>query len=590
MSSLNRLLCYANSERPKIAAATTYSILNKFFDIMPEVLIGVAVDTVIKRQNSLIARLGIQDLEHQLITLGILTLFIWGFESLFDYLNQVSWRNLAQSLQHQLRQDAFAHVEQLPMSYFEDKNTGSLISILNDDINQLERFLNQGADAIIQTVVGTLFVTGIFFYLAPQVAVFALLPIPIILLFAYRFQYRLGFSYSIVREKAALISAHLSNILSGMGVVKSYTAEEFELDRLRETSLDYQRANQSAIRLSSAYTPIVRMAIVAGFIATLVLGGHLTLTGQLAVGAYSVMVFLTQRLLWPFTRLAETSDLYQRAMASAQRVFDLLDVSVIPTRPQSITNSDSLSGSISFENVSLSYPNGFVALQNISFEIPAGQTIALVGATGTGKSSIAKLLLRFYEPSSGLIKFGSQSLSDLPLKKLRQSIGLVSQDVFLFHGSIRENIAYGTFDASFKQVQQAAKMAEAHEFIMSLPSGYETLIGERGQKLSGGQRQRISIARAILKNPPLFLFDEATSAVDNETEQAIQKSINLIAQGRTTILIAHRLSTVRHAHQILVLDNGQISESGTHEQLLKTNGIYNKLWCIQTGDFATLKE
>ncbi len=583
MSPLKRLLAYADFERAKIIKATIFSVLNKFFDILPEVLIGIAVDTVIKRQDSLMARFGIVNLEHQLTALGLLTALIWGLESLFDYLNQVGWRDLAQSLQHRLRQDTFAHVEKLPMSYFEDKNTGSLLSVLNDDINQLERFLNQGADSIIQTVIGTIFVGAIFMFLAPQVAILALLPIPVIMAAAYYFQNKLGVEYAKVREKAGLISAHLNNTLSGMAVVKSYTAEEYELARLKDSSRAYQESNQAAIRLSSAYIPMIRMAIVMGFIATLILGGHMALTGQLAVGAYSVLVFLTQRLLWPFTRLAETTDLYERAMASAKRALDLL---ALPT-PHSAEHLDghlkAHAGNLSFKHVSLVYPNGFVALQDLNLEIPAGQTIALVGATGAGKSSITKLLLRFYEPSSGTIQFGDQVLTDISLKNLRQSIGLVSQDVFLFHGTVRENIAYGSLDASLEQIIRASQMAEAHEFILALPQGYETLIGERGQKLSGGQRQRISIARAILKNPPVFIFDEATSAVDNETESAIQKSINLIAKDRTTILIAHRLSTIRHAHRILVLDDGRVVQSGTHDELVAQAGIYQKLWCIQTG-------
>lgn len=584
MSPLKRLLSYADSERQKIIKATIFSILNKFFDILPEVLIGVAVDTVIKRQDSLIAHLGIKNLEHQLIALGILTLVIWGFESLFDYLNQVAWRDLAQSLQHRLRQDTFKHVQKLPMSYFEDKNTGSLLSILNDDINQLERFLNQGADSIIQTIVSTLFVGVIFMYLAPQVAILALLPIPLILVGAYYFQSKLGPKYAAVREQASLISAHLNTTISGMAVVKSYTAEDFELQNLERNSRGYQQTNQSAIRLSSAYIPLIRMAIVLGFVATLVVGGHLALTGQLAVGAYSVLVFLTQRLLWPFTRLAEMTDLYERAMASVKRALDLLALPISHSVQHSESQVKAHTNSLSFDHVSLVYPNGFVALQDLNLEIPAGQTLALVGATGAGKSTITKLLLRFYEPSSGVISLGGQPLSQISLKNLRQSIGLVSQDVFLFHGSIRENIAYGSFEASQEQIQKAAQMAEAHEFIMSLPQGYETLIGERGQKLSGGQRQRISIARAILKDSPVFLFDEATSAVDNETESAIQKSINLIAKDRTTILIAHRLSTIRHAHRIVVLDAGRVVQSGTHDELVAQVGVYQKLWHIQTGE------
>lgn len=584
MSPLKRLLSYAQEDRSKIIKASTYSILNKLFDILPEVLIGVAVDTVVNRQSSLIARLGIPDLMHQLIALGVLTFFIWGFESLFQYLYAIEWRSLAQVLQHRLRQDAYGHVQQLPMSYFEDRNTGGLLSVLNDDINQLERFLDGGANSFIQIAVSTIFVGAIFFYLAPWVAVLALLPVPVILVGAYYFQDRLGPKYTAVREKAGLVAARLNNSLSGISVVKSYAAENYELQKLEADSYAYQQANQAAIRLSSAFIPLLRMAIVMGFIATIILGGHMAFTGELAVGSYSVLVFLTQRLLWPFTALADLTDLYERAMASANRVLDLLALPL----PQSAEHQDGQlkahASSLSFEHVSLVYPNGFVALQDLNLEIPAGQTIALVGATGAGKSSITKLLLRFYEPSSGVIKLGGQALSEISLKNLRRAIGLVSQDVFLFHGTVKENIAYGSFDSTPEQIKKAAQMAEAHDFIMDLPNGYDTLIGERGQKLSGGQRQRISIARAILKNPAIFIFDEATSAVDNETESAIQKSINLIAKDRTTILIAHRLSTIRHAHRILVLDNGQVAQSGTHDELVAHPGIYQKLWRIQTGE------
>lgn len=588
MGSLSRLLRYATSERSKIIQASLYSIANKFFDIMPEVLIGVAVDTVIKQQNSLIARFGIQNLQHQLVALGVLTLCIWGFESLFDYLKSVSWRNLAQDLQHRLRQDVFIHVQKLPMSYFEDKNTGSLLSVLNDDVNQLERFLDGGANSFIQTIVSTVFVGIIFFYLAPSVAVFALLPIPLIILGAYYFQNKLGPKYIAVREQAGLISSRLNNTLSGIAVVKSYAAEDYELGRLSAESLAYQEANQAAIVWSSAYVPIVRMAIVLGFIVTVVLGGHLALTGQLAVGAYSVLVFLTQRLLWPFTYLAEMTDLYQRAMASAHRALNLLDMP-IPKDSGVLEPVLHERVQISFKDVSLRYPNGTLALDSFSLEIPAGETLALVGPTGSGKSSLIKLLLRFYEPTSGKIDWGSRELSEISLQILRKSIGFVSQEVFLFHGSVRENITYGSFEASREEIESAAQMAEAHEFIMRLPQGYDTVIGERGQKLSGGQRQRISIARAILKNPPVFIFDEATSAVDNETESAIQKSIYQIARDRTTLLVAHRLSTIRHAHRILVMEEGHITQSGTHKELISRSGLYQKLWKIQTGDFKNQK-
>ncbi|MES2503595.1 MAG: ABC transporter ATP-binding protein [Myxococcota bacterium] len=583
MSPLKRLFKYAGEDRSKIIKASTYSALNKIFDILPEVLIGVAVDTVVNQKSSLIARLGVPGLMDQLLVLGFVTFLIWAFESLFQYLYSIEWRNLSQKLEHRLRLDTYSHVQQLPMSYFEDKNTGSLMSIMNDDINQLERFLDGGANSLLQISVGTVVVGIIFFYLAPMVALLALLPVPLILLGAYLFQVRLGPKYASVREKAGLISERLNNSLSGMAIVKSYTAEAYEQAKLDKESRAYQEANVSAIALSSAFIPLLRMAIVMGFISTLILGGYMAFEGQLAVGSYSVLVFLTQRLLWPFTDLGNITDLYERAMASAKRVLDLLDTPLPKTGNHAVLSKASEGIAIQFQDISLVYPNGFSALSALNLDIPAGETVAFVGATGAGKSTITKLLLRFYEPSSGRLLLSGREIDEIDLRSLRQSIGLVSQDVFLFHGTVRENIAYGSFDASIEQVISATKMAEAHDFIMSLPQGYETVIGERGQKLSGGQRQRISIARAILKDPPIFIFDEATSAVDNETESAIQNSINRIAKGRTTILIAHRLSTIRHAHRIFVLDSGRVVQSGTHDALIGQGGLYQKLWNIQTG-------
>ncbi len=584
MTPLLRLYRYAGSQRKQIVLATLYSALNKLFDVLPEVLIGVAVDTVVNRQQSFIGRLGIPNLMHQLIVLGVITFFIWGFESLFQYLYSVKWRTIAQVLQHEMRLDAYGHVQNLEMAYFEDKSSGGLLSILNDDVNQLERFLDSGVNSFVHLMTSTLLVGIIFFYLAPLVAVFALLPVPVILLSAYGFQGRLGPRYLKVRENAGLLAARLSNNFGGIATIKSYTAEKHEIEQLKGDSLAYQEANRAAIKMSSAFIPLVRMAIVMGFIATIILGGWMTVNNQLAVGSYSMLVFLTQRLLWPFTSLAEMTDLYQRAMASAKRVLDLLDTPIGIHQGGTDLDKHIVKGALSFDKVSFVYPNGAKIFSDLSIEIPAGQTTAFVGATGSGKSTLMKLVLRFYEPSAGMIRLGGQNMAKIKLRDIRQAIGFVSQDVFLFHGSVRENIVYGTFNASLDEIIHAAKTAEAHEFIMKLPQGYDTIVGERGQKLSGGQRQRLSIARAVLKNSPIFILDEATSSVDNETEEAIQRSINQISIGRTTIVIAHRLSTIRHAHQIVVLDNGRIIEKGTHDELCVQNGAYAKLWRIQTGE------
>lgn len=548
---------------------------------MPEILIGVAVDIVVKRENSWLAGLGFSNVLDQLLILGLLTFLAFSIESVLQFLYQVKWRNLAQALQHAMRMDCYNHVQKLDISFFEDKSTGNLLSIMNDDVNQLERFLDGGANALIQVLTSSLLIGAIFFYISPLIALAALAPMPLILFGAFRFQTMLGPRYAKVRESAGLISARLSNNLLGMLTIRSYGAENIESENLGQDSMAYQAANQKAIKLSSAYIPIIRMAIVAGFISTLVFGGYYTLLGKIEVASYSILVFLTQRLLWPFTRLAEMTDLYQRAMASADRVLDLLSTPI--TIKDGKTSIAAIKKEISFKEIFFAYGERTKIIENLNLNIKAGSTVAIVGATGSGKSTIVKLLMRFYSPQSGQIAIDGQDIAQIKVSDLRKLISLVSQDVFLFSGSIKENIAYGKISATDDEIIKAAKLAEAHDFISILPQGYDSYIGERGFKLSGGQKQRLSIARAILKNAPIFILDEATSAIDNETEEAIQKSLEQITKERTTIIIAHRLSTVRHADIIYVTDQGRISQQGTHDELSLIPGQYQRLWQIQTG-------
>lgn len=581
MTSLKRLVTYAAPFRKDMVLATTYSVFNKVFDILPEVLIGVAVDVVVNQKTSFLARLGIENVLLQLISLGALTLLVFCCESILQFLFQVKWRNLAQAPQHSMRMDAYAHVQKLDISYFEDKSTGALLSTINDDINQLERFLDGGANAIIQVIASSVLIGAVFFYVSPIIALVALAPMPIILYGAFRFQSLLGPRYAEVRERAGLISGRLSNNLLGMVTIRSYARESYESARLATDSHAYLDANKLAIRLSSAFIPIIRMAIVAGFIATLVLGGYFTISGSLAIASYSVLVFLTQRLLWPFTRLAEMTDLYERAMASADRVLNLLKTPItIADGKQTLKD---VKGAIVFDDVSFAYSTGHKVLNHFNLSIIPGTTVAFVGATGSGKTTLIKLLMRFYVPTSGRITIDGKNVLDIQLAHLRKAISLVSQDVFLFPGTILENISYGDEFASLDDVVAAAKLAEAHEFISALPLGYETPVGERGIMLSGGQKQRLSIARAVLKNSRIFILDEATSSVDNETEEAIQRSLAKIMVNRTSLVIAHRLSTIRYADYIYVIENGAIVEAGNHESLRNNQGVYERLWKIQTG-------
>ena len=585
---LKKLLTYAGKYKRDFRLATLYSILNKFFDVLPEVLIGVAVDIVVNGDKSFLAKkvlggFGITDTWHQLILLGVLNALIWFGESWFEYLLSLKWRKLAQNLQHDLRLDTYSHVQKLEMAYFENQRTGNLMSILNEDINQMERFLNGGANQIIQVVCSSIMVSTVFFALQPSLAIISLLPVPAILFGAFWFQKRLAPRYAEVREAAGDVSARLNNNLLGLATIKAFATENFEAKHIGEASDQYRMANARAIAVSAAITPVIRMAILAGFTATLVYGGWLTLHGELAVGAYSVLVFLTQRLLWPLTGLADVADMYQRSMSAIDRAMNLLNTPINISYDGSALRVEDVKGALQFTNLNFAYADR-PTLQDITLTIPAGKTVAFVGSTGSGKSTLVKLLLRFYSAQSGEIRLDGLPIDGIKLQDLRRAIGYVAQDSFLTDGTIAENIAYGLSGISDEAIAEAAIAAEAMEFIEKMPLGFATRIGERGQKLSGGQRQRLALARAILKNPPILILDEATSAVDNETEAAIQRSLDVVSKNRTTIVIAHRLSTIRQADCIYLLENGRIVESGTHDELIRLNGGYLSLWRLQTGE------
>jgi ATP-binding cassette subfamily B protein len=542
----------------------------------------MAIDVVVQREESFLASYGYPDPHQQFLILVGITVIIWVLESLFEYWWGILWRNLAQTAQHELRMDAYNHIQNLEMQWFSEQSTGGLMSVLNDDVNQLERFLDQGANDLLQlattiTVVGT-----IMFILAPEVALLAVIPVPIIVIGSFIFQRRIGVRYKKVREEVGELNSLLNNNLQGITTIKSFTAESRESERVGIASESYRDANRDAIRLSASFVPLIRMAILFAFTANMLVGGWMALDGELDVGAYAIIVFITQRLLWPLTRLGQTFDLYQRAMASTTRVLDLVDTDIGIVEGDKILSD--IQGRITFNELKFTYPGRESVLKDINFEIQEGTTVGLVGSTGSGKTTLTRLLMRFHDPLSGTLEIDGINIRDLKLESLRGAIALVSQNTTLFPGTVRENIAYGNPDATLEQIDYAAGIAEATIFISELPEGMGTNIGEDGHKLSGGQRQRLAIARAVLKNAPILILDEATSNVDNETEAALQRSIEKISVGRTTLIIAHRLSTIRNADTIIVLDAGSISEVGNHDELILNNGIYSRLWAVQTGE------
>ncbi|CAM3738004.1 ABC transporter ATP-binding protein [Smaragdicoccus niigatensis] len=570
--------------RARFVFATIMSTINKVADVMPELLIGAAVDVVVRGDASFMA--GLLHIESRYAQIGWLAVFncvVWIIESVSQYIADVAWRGLAQGIEHELRLEAYDHVQRLDVSWHESRPQGTTLATLNDDVNQLERFLDVGAPAILQVTLNVLLVGTVFALTSWELTVIAFLPIPIIISGSLLFQKRLAPLYARVREAVADLSGVLSANLAGIATIKAFTAEKRERQRIESFSSSYRQANLDAIRSSAAFVPLVRMAILAGFTATLLIGGFQALHGELEVGLYSVLVFMTQRLLWPLTSVAEVLDLYQRGKASTARILKLLDEPVTVS-----AGTDRLSvpvrGHLELRGVRAGYRDAPDVLHGVDIEVPAGETHAIVGPTGAGKSSILRLVLRFDDPRSGAVLLDGRDVRDLDWDSLRGSMGYVSQDVYLFAGTIFENIAYGREDASRDEVRAAAVAAHAIEFIDKLADGFDTVVGERGVTLSGGQRQRLALARALLRDPAILVLDEATSAVDNETEAAIQKSLREATRNRTAIVVAHRLSTVRHAHRIWVLDSGRVIEAGNHDELVAADGPYAALWRVQTGE------
>jgi ATP-binding cassette subfamily B protein len=532
----------------------------------------------------LLARLGIAATSTQLVVLAAAGVVLWATEAALEYQAARVWRAIAGTVQQELRIQGYDAVQNADFSVLDEQRIGGLANILNDDVAQIEVFLKSSANDVVQLMMNVAIVGPLFYYVAPSLLYIAVLPIPFLIWVSFGFIDRSTEPHARTREHAAALNNQLVTNLSGVAVIRSFATEEHELAHIRQLSSDYQTSSSVTDHQAAALSPSIRLIMVSTWASQIVIGGFGVLRGQLLPGSYITLVSLTQKFLWPLIMLGRAVDDYQRAMASATRVFTLIDLprggegakgSILPPAPAG-------GASVAFDHVSFAYPGRPPVLDDVSMKILPGGVVAIVGPTGSGKSTVIKLLLRFYDAEAGRILYNGVDIRSLEAGALRRSISLVSQDAFLFAGTIGENIRYGSFDATSEAVSAAARLAEIERFIGSLPDGYDTVIGDNGLKLSGGQRQRLCLARAILKDAPLLILDEATSAVDYETEIAIQRALHTIKATRTMIVIAHRLTTIRNADRIYVLDGG-IVEQGTHDELIARGKTYASLWALQSG-------
>ncbi|MYL16780.1 ATP-binding cassette domain-containing protein [Halorubrum terrestre] len=517
--------------------------------------------------------------------------------AVLQWVRGVAINYFAHGVMYAIRVDAYEKMQRLDMTFFDNKETGEVMSILNNDTSNLETFFDNALGDSVRIGVIVVGVTTALLYTNWQLALVTLGAVPLLVGFTWWFMRVIEPRYTRHRETIGDLNTRIENGLSGIELVKTTSTEEYENDRVRRVSRDVFDANMSVLKLSYFYRPGMELITGAALLATFILGGlwvfsgpPLFFSGELTTGEFVVFMLLTQRLTGPMAQLSSIVDWYENAKASGKRICGLMDVPVrIEDRPDAIALDD-VDGRVASDDVTFAYDDGETVLDGVDIDAEPGETVAIVGPTGAGKSTVAKLLLRLYDVSDGAVRVDGHDVRDVRLADLRSSIGYVSQDTFLFDGTVADNIRYGRFDADREDVVAAAEAAEAHNFIQGLSEGYDTRVGERGVKLSGGQRQRIAIARTVLQDPEILLLDEATSAVDTETEYLIQRSLDRLAADRTTLVIAHRLSTIKDADTIAVLDEGEVVERGSHDELLAADGLYANLWGVQAGEIESLPE
>jgi ABC-type multidrug transport system fused ATPase/permease subunit len=486
---------------------------------------------------------------------------------------------------YRMRNELYEKLQRLPFRYYDNAKTGDLMSRLTADVEGFRFFLSFGIAELIRFIILIVISLCVMFYYSVPLTFVTIAALPFLAVAVYQFDKRVHPSFRSIRKSFGKLNTNVQENISGIHTVKSLSREDFEISKFNTSNNDYKQKYLDTSNIWAKYFPLMEFIGNISVVALLAFGGYMVINGSLKPGELVAFYSLVWYIMWPIMNLGFVINLFSQSKASGERLLEILEADEEISDADRELSADKLSGHVTFKNVSLQYNDEDVpALTNVSFDAPPGKTIGLIGATGSGKTTVTQLMTRFYEPTSGQILLDGKDIKDHSLKSLRGSIGVVLQESFLFSTTIKSNIAYGKPNATMDEIIDAAKRAQAHEFIMELPEGYDTMLGERGMGLSGGQKQRISIARAICVDPSILILDDSTSAVDMDTEFRIQKDLKAVMKDRTTIIIAHRISSLKHADEIIVLQDGEVAERGTHEQLLHTEGTYKRIYDIQYKD------